>query len=158
MLTWSLGSYRVGINTKSAWGNERNRAKGNTARRAALSVHLSPPLRCLSRCLMVYYGKPKVFTLRSKLALRPQLQSTFLTGAQFRSSHASYSFGLLIAHNEFIIIVSWNHPEGLKGHFKWNIHCDALQQWNLHSRWMVPYRSQFMSYQTNTLLDEIEKR
>lgn len=46
-------------------------------------------------------------------------------------------FWPLIAHNDFVIIVSWSHLEGLKGYFKWKIHWDALQQWNLHSRWMV---------------------
>lgn len=103
MLTWILGSYTVGTNTKSVCGNERKRAKGNTARGAARSVHLSPPLACLSRCLMVYYGKPKV-----------EIQTGFETTAAVDFPQRSpvqiiTRLSLcwpLRAHNRFVIIVS----------------------------------------------------
>lgn len=42
---------------------KEERGKGNTVCLNALSIHLSPPLYCLSRCLMVYYEKLKPFRL-----------------------------------------------------------------------------------------------
>lgn len=59
-----------GEQRETAGGKEENQGregKGNIVCLAELSIHLSPPLYCLSRCLMVYYVKPKAFRLMRTL-------------------------------------------------------------------------------------------
>lgn len=81
--------------------------KESTERFAVLSIHLSPPLSCLSRCLMVYYGKPKPFQVNVDtgfvLSVRLQLQSTSSEEEGLDHS-APFTLWLKIAlNNRFLI-------------------------------------------------------
>lgn len=125
-IIWIFYNARLDCRQLASWNkhkvsrgeNERNRAKGNSARLAVLSVHLSPPPGCLSRCLMVYYGKLKGFQVEIQTGFESTAAVDFLRRTTVQIVTHISLFWSLMAHNVLFISASLNQVEGPQRRFK----------------------------------------